>query len=128
MIKTVIYILFIASIANAKVFVITSQDSKVDEATKQELSNVYLKKTDEIKGEKVEVLINKEHYKEFSKKVLDKTPSQIHAYWMKQVFLGKKIPPRVIKELEMVKEFKNNSKAITYAPKDLDEKVIYETK
>jgi hypothetical protein len=54
---------------------------------------LYLKKTDLINNQKIIVYDNQDNHKEFAKFFLNKTPYQIHAYWMKQIFLGKKIAP-----------------------------------
>jgi len=125
--KTCVVILF-CSILNADIDVIVSNNNKLNSITKNELVNLYLKKTDKIKGKKLIVINNKDDYDEFNKKVLNKTPNQIHAYWMKQIFLGKKVPPKNITQQDIKKEISNNTNTMTYTSKESKEKVIYETK
>ncbi|RLA77963.1 MAG: hypothetical protein DRG78_16210 [Epsilonproteobacteria bacterium] len=125
--NTSLLILF-CSILNADIDVLVSNNNKLNNATKNELANVYLKKTDKIKGKKVIAVNNKDDYNEFNKKVLNKTPNQIHAYWMKQIFLGKKVPPKNITQKDVKKEISNNPNTVTYTSIKSDEKVIYETK
>lgn len=126
--KTTYILILFYSILNANIDVIVSNNNKLDNVTKDELANIYLKKTDKIKGEKILIINNKDDYNEFNKKVLNKTPDQIHAYWMKQIFLGKKIPPKNITQKELEKEILDNPNTMTYTSKESKEKVVYETK
>ena len=127
MIKIILFISLISNLLNASINIIISNNSKLINVTKNELINVYLKKTDEIQGQKVVVINNKDNYDEFNKKVLNKTPSQMHAYWMKQVFLGRKIPPKKIINKDIQFEINQNYNSITYTSDEIDAKVIYET-
>lgn len=126
--KNIILVLIFTSLVNAEVNVIVSKDNTIETITKQELSEIYLKKKNTINGKKVKVLNNKDNYDEFNKKVLNKTPSQMHAYWMKQIFLGKKTPPRNISTQGVQQEMQNDKNTITYTSQKLNEKVIYEAK
>jgi len=125
--KQFLITLIIVSSLNAKINVIISQNSTIANVTKQELSNVYLKKTDSIKGQKVIVINNKDAYYEFNKKILNKTPSQIHAYWMKQIFLGRIVPPKNITTDEITQEINKYPNTIIYTSTHTNEKIIYET-
>jgi len=127
LIKIILFISLISNLLNASINIIISNNSKLINVTKNELINVYLKKTDEIQGQKVVVINNKDNYDEFNKKVLNKTPSQMHAYWMKQVFLGRKIPPKKIINKDIQFEINQNYNSITYTSDEIDAKVIYET-
>ena len=69
-----------------------------------------------------------EDYEEFCRKVLNKTPSQIHAYWMKQVFLGKKTPPENYLREKVSQIIKNSKDTIGYSSQPLESKSIYEIK
>lgn len=122
-----IFLLF-ASLLNGDVNVYTSKDSSIDIVTKQDLANVYLKKTNELNGKNVNVVNNKENYDEFNKKVLDKTPSQMHAYWMKQIFLGKKVPPKTVNKADVESEISNDKSTVIYSSDKIGQKVIHEVK
>ena len=74
------------------------------------------------------VINNKDDYNEFNKKVLNKNSSQIHAYWMKQIFLGRKVPPKSIDKSEVDSVIKKDPNSVTYTSDKLNEKVIYEVK
>ncbi len=126
MIKKILFILSIINILNANISIIISKNNKISSVTKNELANIYLKKTDTIKGQKVVVINNKDDYDEFNKKVLNKTPSQMHAYWMKQVFLGRKVPPKNIDKKDIQSEINKVDNSITYTSDKIDAKVIYE--
>ncbi len=124
----ILSLILLSSLAlNAHVNVMVTDDTEINNTSKQELSNLYLKKTTELKGKKVTVINNKKNYDEFNKKVLNKTPSQIHAYWMKQIFLGKKVPPKNIEQESLKGEISNKKNTIIYSSEKLDKKVIYET-
>jgi len=116
------------TLLNANMDVLVSKKSSINNLTKNELSNIYLKKTDEVKGKKVIVINNKDDYNEFNKKVLNKNSSQIHAYWMKQIFLGRKVPPKSIDKSEVDSVIKKDPNSVTYTSDKLNEKVIYEVK
>lgn len=68
----------------------------------------------------------KEYYDEFTKYFLKKTPSQIHAYWMKQIFLGKRVPPSKLNEKEIAQKLLSSPNAIIYSSQKLNAKVLYE--
>jgi hypothetical protein len=106
---------------------VSSDESSIKSLSKEEISNLYLKKSDEIDGKKVGVIDNKDDYDEFYEKVLNKTPSQIHAYWMKQIFLGRRVPPKRVSKNELKDELKKDKDSIGYSSDDLELKVIYES-
>ena len=52
---------------------------------------------------------------EFEKKVLNKSSSQVKAYWSKLVFTGKGTPPKVVgSDTEMIKMVQSNPAVIGY--------------
>ena len=63
--------------------------------------------------------------KEFNKKVLHKSSSQVKAYWSKLLFSGKGVPPKELKSDQQIKEFiAANPNAIGYIDrKNLDDSV-----
>jgi ABC-type phosphate transport system substrate-binding protein len=109
-------------------YVITSKNSTVELLTKEQLRKLYLKKINTINGKKVYIINNKELYDKFTKVILNKTPNQIHAYWMKQIFLGKNIPPPIESSNKIQDILKNKKNSISYDIKIKDKKVIYEIK
>jgi hypothetical protein len=111
----------------AKISVFTNSD-ELKVITQQELAKLYLKKINKINNLKIVVFDSKKDYNEFYKKIIKKTPSQIHAYWMKQIFLGKRIPPKKLTLTQIKKRLKTKSNIIVYSSENLHTKVIYEIK
>jgi hypothetical protein len=112
-----------------EISVVTSKESRIDKVTKKELSNLYLKKSQRIGGERVEVYDSRDrdNYDEFYEKVVGKNRTQIHAYWMKQIFTGRKRPPRKLSDEELQKKINSGKRVLGYSSKNLDGKVIHET-
>jgi len=109
--------------SNIRIYV--SHTSPITAITLQEIKNLYLKKTTLLKGNKVVIYDNKKAYKQFYTMVLKKKAGAMHAYWMKQIFLGKNIPPKKITSSNIMKTLNNDDKAIIYSEEPLDAKVIY---
>ncbi|MEM7294149.1 MAG: phosphate ABC transporter substrate-binding protein [Pseudomonadota bacterium] len=70
----------------------------------EDVARIYLgKRTRLPSGEEVTPLDlqpNDPTYREFSLRVLNKTPNQLRAYWAKRIFTGKGKPPRVVRNAE----------------------------
>jgi hypothetical protein len=126
--RTLVLLFFICSSLFSDIDVVSNQKSELGVVSKNEISKVYLKKSDSINGQKVTPLNVEEDYDEFNKKVLNKNPKQIHAYWMKQIFTGTKIPPKKIKREEVKDKLKNNNDSIAYTSQKHELKVIHEVK
>ena len=127
--KTGIFLLLSSSFLNGSSFKIyASKGINTNTLSKAQISKLFLKKTSKINGQKVVVYDNTEHYEEFVKYFLNKTPAQIHAYWMKQVFLGKKVPPEKLNKKEIMQKFLSKQNVIIYSSQKLNAKVLYEKK
>ncbi len=109
----------------ADIYIITSPKNPLKRVTIEELAKVYLKKTDTINGIKVIPIDNRDDYNEFCKKVIKKTPKQLHAYWMKEIYRGDKQPPERLSALEIEEKIKENPKIISYARSKLTGKLIF---
>ncbi|WP_321779049.1 hypothetical protein [Sulfurimonas sp.] len=110
--------------SDMKVYV--SHNSEIDSISVQILKDLYLKKTKLLNNKPVVVYDNEDEKSEFYLKIINKTDGQLHAYWMKQIFSGKNVPPKKIIPSEIISTLKNNPSAIVYSEIDLDAKVIYE--
>lgn len=119
---------FLIVTLSAQMRVYVSHSSEINTITLQELKNLYLKKTKLLHNKKVVVYDNIDEYKTFCTQVIHKTDGQIHAYWMKQIFSGKRIPPSKITASEILQILNSNPHAISYSEVNLDAKVIYENK
>lgn len=93
--KIFLSLVFLLSSLFAEMKIYVSHDSKIDTITVQDLKNLYLKKTKLLNNQKVNVYDNKDEYSLFYNKVINKNDGQLHAYWMKQIFSGKRIPPPI---------------------------------
>lgn len=112
----------------AQIDVVTSKENSIDKISDKKLSNIFLKKDNTLNGKKVTPIDNNENYDEFHQKVTNKTPAQIHAYWMKEIFTGKKRPPKRVESKSLEKELKKDSSAISYTDENKELKVIHEIK
>ena len=91
--------------------------------TKEELSKIFLKKVKKWDGLKekimpVDLVEDSSIRKEFSEKILDKQISSVKAYWQKQIFSGRGVPPPEKKSDEDILEYiEENQGAIGYISK-----------
>ena len=101
-------------LGNISIFI--SHNNKLVKVSQKDLANLYLKKTDNINGIKVIPIDNKNKkiFEEFYKKVVKKTPSQLHAYWMKQIYKGSKQPPKKLSQEAIKKAIEKGSHIIAY--------------
>ncbi len=122
----VLSLLSIMSFADIKI--VTSTKSPIKGVTIEELAKVYLKKKDTINGIKVIPIDNKDSYNDFCKKVIKKTPKQLRAYWMQQIFKGNKQPPEKLSATQIKKKMQKNPYIISYATNKLTGRVIFTIK
>lgn len=106
--------------------VVISDNNTLTSVSQQELANLYLKKTNTINGIKVTPIDSKDKktYQEFYKKIVKKTPSEVHAYWMKQIYTGKTQPPKKLSKKELTVAMKKNKKIIAYASNPSNGKIL----
>ena len=112
----------------ADINIVTSKNSPIKGVTIEDLAKVYLKKKTTINGVKVIPIDNKDSYNDFCKKVIKKTPKQLRAYWMKEIFKGNKKPPQKLSSAEIKKKIQKNPYVISYATNKLTGKVIFTIK
>lgn len=98
---------------------IVNKDNPVSSLSAKEVSNLFLKKvTKWSHGEAVQPLDLTESSpvrEKFSKEIHGRKVSSIKAYWQKQIFSGRKIPPPEKKSDQEVLNFvSNNAGAIAY--------------
>ncbi len=105
--------------------IVTSSKSPFKNITIEKLADIYLKKTDNINGIKVIPIDNKDSYNEFCKKVIKKTPKQLHAYWMKEIYRGDKQPPPRLSDLQIKQKMEQNPKVISYTSNKLTGKILF---
>lgn len=111
--------------AFANISIVTSNKNPIKNVTIEQLASVYLKKTDNIDGIKVIPIDNKDSYNEFCKKVIKKTPKQLHAYWMKEIYRGNKQPPPKLSDKQIKEKMKQNPKVISYTSNKSTGKILF---
>ena len=105
-----------SSLAFCEISVFISHNNKITKVSNKDLANLYLKKTTTINGITVTPIdsTNEKLFKEFYSKIVKKTPSQLHAYWIKQIYRGTKQPPKKLSKAEIKKAIKKGSHIIAY--------------
>ena len=99
--------------------VVVNNDNPISAMSKKEVSNMFLKKTSKWdNGQKVmaiDLVDTSAIRQEFSKKIHGRKVSSIKAFWQKQIFSGRNVPPAEKKSQREVLEFvQNNPGAIGY--------------
>jgi len=115
---------------NADIKVIISKDSKIVSISKEQLIKIYLKKINTINGIRVIPIDNSnaKAYSEFYAKLINKTPKQIQAYWMKEIYRGDKQPPKRLSDDEIKKKIKSNPNIIYYSYDNITGKILLNIK
>ena len=114
--KSLLLTILFSTYALCDISVYISHNNKITKVSQKELANLYLKKTDNIKGIKLTPIDsqNTKLFKEFYTKIVKKTPSQLRAYWMKQIYRGNTQPPKKLSKSAIKKALKKGSHIVTY--------------
>jgi len=108
----------------AGLVVVVSKDSAIEFLQQEQVENIFLSKTNrfpngdravpiEIRGDDSRI--------DFYRKIADKTPTQLSAYWTTLVFSGRGKPPKGLKDLaSLLSRLEQTQGAISY----LDESQI----
>lgn len=122
--------LLCASAAHADVAVIVSAKSTASTMTADEISQIYLGKSNAMKP--VDNNGKAPVREQFYSRITGKDDSQVKAIWSKLVFTGKATPPKALSsDDEVVKAVAADPNAIGYVDKsavDAAVKVVYEVK
>jgi len=114
--KSILLSILLSSFAFSNISIFISHNNKISKVSNEELANLYLKKSDTINGIKVIPVDskNKKLFKEFYRKIIKKSPKQLHAYWIKEMYRGNKQPPKKLSPKELKKEMNNKTPIISY--------------
>ena len=108
--------MILTTMAFSDIKVMISKDNTLMNITKKELSDLYLGKITSIQGMEVTPIDNQESYKEFYNKIIQKTPKQLRAYWMRETYeSGKRQPPQKLSIQEIKKMMKSDRVIISYS-------------
>lgn len=114
--KTLIFTLVLSAFTYASSSIEVNIHNKITKVSQKDLVRLYLKKSNTINGIKVIPLDTKDRelFKEFYQKIIQKTPKQLHAYWMKEIYRGDKQPPKKLSPKELKKITKQKVAVMTY--------------
>jgi len=114
--KSILLSILLSSFAFSNISVFISHNNIISKVSYKELADLYLKKSDTINGIKVIPVDskNKKLFQEFCRKIIKKTPKQLHAYWIKEIFRGDKQPPKRLSEKELKNAMKSKTPIISY--------------
>jgi hypothetical protein len=122
--KIILLLSLVFNLAFCEIVVIVSTKNKLIKVTKKELTDIYLKKKSKIRGISLVPINNRQSYAEFCKKVMNKTPRQMRAYWAKELYKGTKTPPKVKNNAQIKSAIKKNKRVVSYASNKLTGKII----
>ncbi|HBF08084.1 MAG TPA: hypothetical protein DHW71_01940 [Gammaproteobacteria bacterium] len=112
--------LVMPAIAAADVYVIMSNQSDIQELSKEEVRYIYFSKILTIDNKPVNLIaydLEDENIRSsFYKSVSGKSLRQMSSYWARMVYSGRGKPPEALKVEEMLSKVLENPNAIGYVP------------
>ena len=110
-------------IAANNIVVVVHPSNSISTMTQDEIKRIYLGKNKLFKNGLSVAPVDAEKgspkRKEFYRKVVGKSPSQISSYWSRLIFTGKGAPPRVIdSEAEILAWVESHADSLGYVNKD----------
>lgn len=114
--RALFFTLFFTTYAFSQISILISPNIKLKDITQKDLANLYLKKVTHINGIKLIPVdnSNQQIFHEFYQKIVKKTPEQLHAYWIKQIYHGKTKPPKRLSSAALKNALKQNSYLVGY--------------
>lgn len=99
-------LLAVSSLSSAEISVVVHPDNSTDSVTAIQAANIFLGKTRTMPNGKLIIPIDQARDSEvrtsFYKKLVNKNPNQLNAYWARQVFTGKGQPPNQVQNDEEI--------------------------
>lgn len=121
-IKSLIVILFFSNAINsfAEIAVIV-HPSNTATLSSSDITMIFLGKKSKFNEQETAIPLSLTRdnvtYKDFTRKALNKSTTQLEAYWAKRIFTGKGTPPKPVDDNEMIKLVAENPNAIGYIDK-----------
>ncbi|SFV61166.1 hypothetical protein MNB_SV-14-1472 [hydrothermal vent metagenome] len=114
--KLIILLLLLSSLAFSQIYII-SNNNKLQSMTitKKELADLFLQKTDTIKGIRLIPLDNKLNFKEFYNKIIKKSQKELRAYWAREMYKSDRVPPKKLSIQQIKTMIKSNENYISYS-------------
>lgn len=118
----------VAPIANAEIAIVVNPESGMAKASKADVAQLFLGKRNEIDGQAARAIDQEEGSavrEEFYQKVVEKTGSQLNAYWSRLIFTGKGMPPdKVLDDADVIDMVSEETDLVGYvSPSSVDESV-----
>lgn len=118
----------ISPLASAEIAIVVNPESEMASASASDITQLFLGKRNEIDGQAARALDQAEGSPtrdEFYSKVVNKTGSQLNAYWSRLIFTGKGMPPdKVDDDAEVVEMVAEEEDLVGYvSPSAVDETV-----
>ena len=128
--KKFLFFVSLSAIVLADIKVIIPKLNSSFMATKKEIADLYLGKTKTIRGIEIVPIDNtdKKSYQEFYKKIVNKTPKQIYAYWVREMYRGNKTPPQRLSNHQIEEALRSKRNIIAYSFDALSGQVILSIK
>ena len=114
--KLLFFTLMLATYLQGEATITATFNDKLIKLSQNDLKNLYLGKINKINGIYL-IPIDSQNKKEFStfyKKIINKTPKQLHAYWVKQIYKGNRQPPLKFSKNKFPKNIEKNRHFIRY--------------
>jgi len=114
--KIIVLLLSFSSLAFSKIYII-SNNIKLNSMniTKKELADLYLQKTNKIRGIRVIPLDNKSTFQEFYNQIVKKSPKELRAYWTREMYKSNRLPPKKLSTQQIKTMIKSNNNYISYS-------------
>jgi len=118
--KLIVLLLSFSSLAFSKIYII-SNNIKLNsmKITKKELADLYLQKTNKIKGIRVIPLDNKSSFQQFYSEIVKKSPKELRAYWTREMYKSDRLPPKKLSIQQITTMIKSNSNYISYSSSEI---------
>tara|TARA_R110001606_G_scaffold395664_1_gene568369 strand:- start:52389 stop:52811 length:423 start_codon:yes stop_codon:yes gene_type:complete len=116
---SLIFTLFYAELSLAEVIVVANKDNQMRMLTKKQVIDIYMGRTSLFPNGEPALPIDQHAdssiRKLFYHNLVNKTVSEINAYWARLLFSGRATPPRMVDSVASVINYiKNNKSAIAY--------------
>jgi len=114
--KFIVLLLSSCSLAFSQIHIISDNNQlKSMTITKKELADLYLKKTNTIRGIRIIPLDNKSNFQEFYTQIVKKSPKELRSYWTREMYKSDRLPPKKLSIQQIKTLIQSNKNYISYS-------------
>jgi len=114
--KLIVLLLSFSSLAFSQIHIISDNNQlKSMTITKKELADLYLKKTNTIRGIRIIPLDNKSNFQEFYTQIVKKSPKELRSYWTREMYKSDRLPPKKLSIQQIKTLIQSNKNYISYS-------------